>query len=182
MPLSQAVLHPTAPLFSPQHQTLKPLCVAALKRIFLMCDKDKVSRPLAAIEHTAMFDVPCADAEAVQRLASNRPQSYAVSGLIAGITVGRLCFHWLSGFGMQPQMGSDSAAHKVWRPCAQDGALNDDELNRFQVKCFNAPLQPEELLGVKKVVQDKMPNVRRPWLAPLLMQPSIRWPAHCADE
>ena len=48
--------------------------------------------------------------------------------------------------------------------CAQDGALNDDELNRFQVKCFNAPLQPEELLGVKKVVQDKMPSVRRPWL------------------
>ena len=39
---AQAVLHPTAPLFSPQHQTLKPLCVAALKRIFLMCDKDKV--------------------------------------------------------------------------------------------------------------------------------------------
>ena len=37
------MLHPTAPLFSPQHQTLKPLCVAALKRIFLMCDKDKVS-------------------------------------------------------------------------------------------------------------------------------------------
>ena len=29
------------------------------------------------------------------------------------------------------------------------------------MKCFNAPLQPEELLGVKKVVQDKMPNVRR---------------------
>ncbi len=40
------------------------------------------------------------------------------------------------------------------------------------MKCFNAPLQPEELLGVKKVVQDKMPNVRRLWrletLAPCL--------------
>lgn len=42
----------------------------------------------------------------------------------------------------------------------QDGALNDDELNTFQVKCFNAPLQPEELLGVKKVVEEKMPSVR----------------------
>ena len=42
----------------------------------------------------------------------------------------------------------------------QDGSLNDEELNTFQVKCFNAPLQPEELLGVKKVVQEKMPTVR----------------------
>lgn len=42
----------------------------------------------------------------------------------------------------------------------QDGALNDEELNTFQVKCFNAPLQPEELLGVKKVVQEKMQHVR----------------------
>lgn len=41
----------------------------------------------------------------------------------------------------------------------QDEALNDAELNAFQVRCFNAPLQPEELLGVKKVVQDKMPQV-----------------------
>ena len=38
----KAVLHPTAALFSPQHQTLKPLCIAALKRIFKMCDKDQV--------------------------------------------------------------------------------------------------------------------------------------------
>ena len=38
--------------------------------------------------------------------------------------------------------------------------LNDAELNAFQVRCFNAPLQPEELMGVKKVVQDKMPQVQ----------------------
>ena len=44
----------------------------------------------------------------------------------------------------------------------QDGALSDVELNAFQVKCFNAPLQPEELLGVKKVVQEKMEHVRHP--------------------
>lgn len=28
----------------------------------------------------------------------------------------------------------------------------------LQVKCFNAPLQPSEIMGVKKVVQDKLPE------------------------
>ncbi|KAG9133124.1 hypothetical protein Leryth_023962 [Lithospermum erythrorhizon] len=37
-----------------------------------------------------------------------------------------------------------------------DGALSDAELNDFQVKCFNAPLQPSEILGVKRVVQEKV--------------------------
>lgn len=41
----------------------------------------------------------------------------------------------------------------------QDGTLNDTELNEFQVQCFSAPLQPEELAGVKKVVAQKMPQV-----------------------
>lgn len=41
----------------------------------------------------------------------------------------------------------------------QDGALSDDELNAFQVNCFSAPLQPEELAGVKAVVQQKLPQV-----------------------
>lgn len=69
-----------APLYDPETQSLKPLCVRALKRIFLMCDKDK------------------------------------------------------------------------------DGLLNDKELNEFQVKCFNAPLQPEELAGVKDVVRSRLEN------------------------
>ncbi|KAL2632904.1 hypothetical protein R1flu_004383 [Riccia fluitans] len=38
----------------------------------------------------------------------------------------------------------------------RDGALNDAELNDFQVKCFNAPLQPSEVAGVKKVVSEKI--------------------------
>ncbi|XVF06106.1 hypothetical protein REPUB_Repub06bG0019500 [Reevesia pubescens] len=38
----------------------------------------------------------------------------------------------------------------------RDGALSDAELNDFQVKCFNAPLQPSEIGGVKRVVQDKL--------------------------
>ena len=45
----KSVLHPTAALFNPQNQTLKPLCVAALTRIFKMCDKDRVrSLPIYA--------------------------------------------------------------------------------------------------------------------------------------
>ncbi len=76
----KTVLYPMAPLYDPETQSLKPLCVRALKRIFLMCDKDK------------------------------------------------------------------------------DGLLNDKELNEFQVKCFNAPLQPEELAGVKDVVKSRLEN------------------------
>lgn len=76
----KAVLHPTAPLFDQEAQTLKPRCVRALKRIFILCDLDR------------------------------------------------------------------------------DGALSDAELNDFQVKCFNAPLQPSEIVGVKRVVQEKLPE------------------------
>ncbi|CAN6322202.1 unnamed protein product [Urochloa humidicola] len=76
----KAVLHPTAPLFDQEAQSLKPRCVRALKRIFIICDNDK------------------------------------------------------------------------------DGALSDVELNEFQVRCFSAPLQPTEISGVKRVVQEKMPE------------------------
>ncbi|XP_052187368.1 mitochondrial Rho GTPase 1-like isoform X1 [Diospyros lotus] len=76
----KAVLHPTAPLFDQETQALKPRCVRALKRIFLLCDHD------------------------------------------------------------------------------MDGALNDRELNEFQVRCFNAPLQPAEIAGVKQVVQEQLPE------------------------
>lgn len=31
-----------APLYDPEAQALKPLCARALKRIFLLCDADKV--------------------------------------------------------------------------------------------------------------------------------------------
>ena len=48
---------------------------------------------------------------------------------------------------------------------AQDGALSDAELNAFQVRCFAAPLQPEELAGVKRVVADKMKEARPPVLS-----------------
>ncbi|OAY49770.2 hypothetical protein MANES_05G075900v8 [Manihot esculenta] len=73
----KAVLHPATPLFDQENQTLRPRCERALRRIFLLCDRD------------------------------------------------------------------------------MDGALNDTELNDFQVKCFNAPLQPAEIVGVRRVVQEK---------------------------
>ncbi|XP_020541243.1 mitochondrial Rho GTPase 2 isoform X2 [Jatropha curcas] len=73
----KAVLHPTSPLFDQENQALRPRCERALRRIFLLCDRD------------------------------------------------------------------------------MDGALNDAELNDFQVKCFNAPLQPAEIVGVRRVVQEK---------------------------
>ncbi|WOL15903.1 mitochondrial Rho GTPase 1-like [Canna indica] len=76
----KAVVHPTAPLFDQETQSLKPRCMKALKRIFILCDQDK------------------------------------------------------------------------------DGALNDTELNDFQIRCFGAPLQQAEIAGVKKVVQEKMPE------------------------
>ncbi|KAL2320943.1 hypothetical protein Fmac_029912 [Flemingia macrophylla] len=39
-----------------------------------------------------------------------------------------------------------------------DDTLNDAELNEFQVRCFNAPLQSSEIAGVKTVVQQKVPE------------------------
>ncbi|KAL0725241.1 hypothetical protein Bca4012_039840 [Brassica carinata] len=45
------------------------------------------------------------------------------------------------------------AVQRIFNFCDQDldGALNDAELNDFQVNCFGAPLDPVELMGVKRV-------------------------------
>ncbi|XP_047335459.1 mitochondrial Rho GTPase 2-like [Impatiens glandulifera] len=52
------------------------------------------------------------------------------------------------------------ALKRIFVLCDQDmdGVLNDTELNEFQVKCFNTPLQPAEMVGVKRVVQEKLPE------------------------
>ncbi|KAL6505126.1 hypothetical protein OROGR_024943 [Orobanche gracilis] len=76
----KAVLHPTTPLFDQETHALKPRCMRALKRIFMLFDHD------------------------------------------------------------------------------MDGALNDEELNEFQVKCFDAPLQHAEIVSVKSVVHEKLPE------------------------
>ncbi|KAF2603561.1 hypothetical protein F2Q70_00026317 [Brassica cretica] len=52
------------------------------------------------------------------------------------------------------------AVQRIFNFCDQDldGALNDAELNDFQVNCFGAPLDPVELMGVKRVVQERQPD------------------------
>ncbi|TVU45426.1 hypothetical protein EJB05_04913 [Eragrostis curvula] len=40
----------------------------------------------------------------------------------------------------------------------RDGALNDEELSDFQFRCFGAPLQPDEISGLKRVVHDRIPE------------------------
>lgn len=71
----KAVLHPTAPLYDSREHCLKPDCLAALKRIFKLCDVNK------------------------------------------------------------------------------DGVLSATELNEFQRKCFDTPLQLQELEGIKDTVR-----------------------------
>ncbi|KAG2182690.1 hypothetical protein INT44_005670 [Umbelopsis vinacea] len=48
------------------------------------------------------------------------------------------------------------ALKRIFQLCDtdKDGSLNDEELNEFQRKCFNAPLQSQELEGVKDVVRE----------------------------
>jgi len=40
----------------------------------------------------------------------------------------------------------------------KDGYLSDKELNQFQYYCFGLPLSPEELAGVKEVIQHQQPD------------------------
>ncbi|KAK9867983.1 hypothetical protein WJX84_007975 [Apatococcus fuscideae] len=64
-----------------------------------------------------------------------------------------------SGVG-QIKPAAINALHRVFMLCDKDkdGALSNKELNVFQTKCFSAPLQPEEIVGIKKVVSEKVPN------------------------
>ncbi|CAG2106672.1 unnamed protein product [Medioppia subpectinata] len=76
----KAVLHPTAPLYSPEDRDLTENCKKGLTRIFKLCDLDN------------------------------------------------------------------------------DGVLNDHELNRFQRRCFDSPLQPQALDDVKNIVKRSVPD------------------------
>jgi len=52
------------------------------------------------------------------------------------------------------------ALKRIFKLCDtdKDGILNDEELNEFQRKCFNSPLQQQELEGVKNVVRENSTN------------------------
>ena len=70
----KAVVHPTAALFDAMTQTLKPLCVNALRRIFMMCDVDKVGSSLRGTLHSpACSAVMCQDHGASWAPVSHRP-------------------------------------------------------------------------------------------------------------
>ncbi|OZJ02947.1 hypothetical protein BZG36_04568, partial [Bifiguratus adelaidae] len=51
------------------------------------------------------------------------------------------------------------ALRRIFKLCDndKDNVLNDEELNDFQRKCFNVPLHPQELQGVKEVVREHEP-------------------------
>jgi Ras family protein T1 len=48
------------------------------------------------------------------------------------------------------------ALKRIFKLCDvnRDGALDDEELNEFQRKCFKAPLQHRELEGVKDIIRE----------------------------
>ncbi|KAJ1967482.1 ERMES complex Ca(2+)-binding regulatory GTPase gem1 [Dimargaris xerosporica] len=50
----------------------------------------------------------------------------------------------------------ERALKRIFKLCDrnQDSVLDDDELNHFQTKCFNAPLQHQELVGVREIVHE----------------------------
>ncbi|ORY98533.1 EF hand associated-domain-containing protein [Syncephalastrum racemosum] len=52
------------------------------------------------------------------------------------------------------------ALSRIFKLCDtdKDNVLNDQELNEFQRKCFNTPLQQHELDGVKEVVKEHQPK------------------------
>ncbi|KAJ3133446.1 ERMES complex Ca(2+)-binding regulatory GTPase gem1 [Geranomyces variabilis] len=56
--------------------------------------------------------------------------------------------------------GCIEALRRIFKLCDhdKDGALNDEEINEFQSKCFGAPLQRQELESVKQVVRENEPN------------------------
>ncbi|KAK7791917.1 hypothetical protein R5R35_005431 [Gryllus longicercus] len=53
-----------------------------------------------------------------------------------------------------------NALIRIFKICDtdNDGLLNDIELNNFQKRCFNAPLQPQVLDDVKAVLQKNLPD------------------------
>lgn len=134
----RAVVHPTAPLFDAQAQTLRPLCSRALKRIFMLCDKDKVGLHGAGVHAEA--------------------GASGQNGGGVGCWNARLCSS-MSPEECRAPSAPALAPQPFCHPTLQDGILNEAELNAFQIHCFNAPLQTEELIGVKQVVAERVPEV-----------------------
>ncbi|KAG6775089.1 hypothetical protein POTOM_018515 [Populus tomentosa] len=133
----KAVLHPTGPLFDQESQTLKPRCVRALKRIFILCDLDR--------------DGALSDAE--------------LNEFQVCIHVIILFFFFFCNFGGHGPYKLQCLKNMVnlhillcfLRREAQAQSLKSSKGTGW-VKCFNAPLQPSEIIGVKRVVEEKLPG------------------------
>ncbi|KAJ6397571.1 hypothetical protein OIU77_018561 [Salix suchowensis] len=110
----KAVLHPTGPLFDQESQTLKPRCVRALKRIFILCDLDR--------------DGALSDAEL------NEFQPYKLQCL------------------------KNMVIWHILLVLCEERSSNPKLQRLARSKCFNAPLQPSEIVGVKRVVEEKLPG------------------------
>ena len=122
----KAVLHPTAPLFDQETLTLKPRCVRALKRIFTLCDHD--------------MDGALNDAEL---------NEFQVPAAFSPGCEFRCALYWSRVF--------YSSEKRPFISCPADYVfLRNLHSVLSQVKCFNAPLQPSEIEGVKDVVSEKM--------------------------
>ncbi|XP_053200304.1 mitochondrial Rho GTPase 1-like [Panonychus citri] len=52
------------------------------------------------------------------------------------------------------------ALRRIFRLCDEDndGLLNDDELNKFQKRCFNTPLKSQALEDIKNIVKRSLPD------------------------
>lgn len=61
---------------------------------------------------------------------------------------------------MQLKPECEEALKRIFRisDSNNDGILDDNELNEFQIRCFNAPLQPQALQDVKNVVMKNITN------------------------
>lgn len=113
----KAVLHPTAPLFDHETQALKPRCVRALKRIFILCDHDM---------DDALNDEELNEFQVILHfivLEFIETSYYFLFKISHSLAFCVIYFH-----------------------------------QNWQIKCFNAPLQPAEIVGVKRVVQEKLPQ------------------------
>lgn len=121
------MLHPTAPLFDLERQSLKPRCKNALRRVFTLCDRD--------------MDGALSDEE----LNEFQVTFSCLSSCVWPPTENSFFPSFL--LSIRSFSGTFSLFLWSWH-------LSTIK----QVKCFNAPLQPAEIVGVKRIVQENLPS------------------------
>ncbi|CAE6470930.1 unnamed protein product [Rhizoctonia solani] len=76
------------------------------------------------------------------------------------------------------------ALRRIFRLCDinKDGVLDTHELNEFQQTCFKAPLQPQEVEGIKFILRSHDPSMLRPIPSSALSSPNASPPASPSTE